>query len=72
MIHPRNPFVPTSHMNVRFFIAQKPGQDPIWWFGGGYDLTPYYGFVEDCVHFHKTAKAACDPFDTTWYDTCKK
>ena len=52
VIHPRNPYVPTSHANVRFFIAEKPGADPIWWFGGGFDLTPYYGFDEDCVHWH--------------------
>jgi coproporphyrinogen III oxidase len=62
VIHPRNPYVPTSHANVRFFIAEKPGQAPVWWFGGGFDLTPYYGFDQDCRHWHQTAKAACDPF----------
>lgn len=71
VLHPRNPFVPTTHMNVRFFIAQKVGHDPIWWFGGGYDLTPYYGFVEDCVHFHQTAKKACDAVDVSLYPRFK-
>lgn len=59
VIHPHNPYVPTAHANVRFFIAEKEGQDPIWWFGGGFDLTPYYGFDEDCIHWHQTAKQAC-------------
>jgi coproporphyrinogen III oxidase len=67
VIHPRNPYVPTSHCNVRFFQAEKPGADPVWWFGGGFDLTPYYGFDEDCVHWHRSAKAACDPFDPDYY-----
>jgi coproporphyrinogen III oxidase len=64
VLHPRNPYVPTVHMNVRFFVAHpKEGSvSPIWWFGGGMDLTPYYGFDEDCVHFHATCKAALDPF----------
>ena len=62
VIHPKNPMVPTSHANVRFFIAEKEGEPANWWFGGGYDLTPYYGFEEDCVHWHQTAKNACDPF----------
>ncbi|MGL6159739.1 oxygen-dependent coproporphyrinogen oxidase [Microbulbifer sp.] len=62
VIHPRNPYVPTSHANVRLFVAQKPGAEPVWWFGGGYDLTPYYGFEEDAVHWHRTAKEACAPF----------
>ena len=62
VIHPDNPYIPTSHANVRFFIAEKPGTDPIWWFGGGFDLTPYYGNREDCKHWHSTAKLACDPF----------
>ena len=62
VIHPRNPYAPTSHANVRFFIAEKLGADPVWWFGGGYDLTPYYGNQDDCRHWHATAKAACDPF----------
>ena len=57
--HPLNPFVPTAHANVRFFIATKDGEDPIYWFGGGFDLTPYYGFKEDASHFHKMARHAC-------------
>lgn len=72
VIHPLNPFVPTTHMNVRFFIAEKAGHEPVWWFGGGYDLTPYYGFVEDCQHFHETAKAACDTVDASLYPTFKQ
>jgi len=72
IIHPRNPYVPTSHMNVRFFIAEKEGEEPVWWFGGGFDLTPYYGFEEDCAHWHRTAKAACDPFGTDYYPRFKK
>ncbi|MBI5782705.1 MAG: oxygen-dependent coproporphyrinogen oxidase [Gammaproteobacteria bacterium] len=72
VIHPRNPYAPTSHANVRFFIAEKPGAEPVWWFGGGFDLTPYYGLEEDCVHWHKTAKAACDPFGADYYPRFKK
>lgn len=72
VIHPRNPYVPTSHANVRFIVAEKPGVDPIWWFGGGFDMTPYYGFVEDCEHWHKTAKAACDSFGEEIYPRYKK
>ena len=72
VIHPHNPFVPTTHMNVRFFIAEKPGQQPVWWFGGGYDLTPYYGFMDDGSHFHKTAKDACDLTDSALYPRFKK
>ncbi len=72
VIHPNNPYIPTSHANVRFFIAEKEGADPIWWFGGGYDLTPYYGFEEDCVHWHQTAKSACDPFGVGVYPEYKK
>jgi len=72
VIHPRNPMVPTSHMNVRFFIAEKEGEEPVWWFGGGFDLTPYYGFEEDCVHWHQVAKAACDPFGADVYAEFKK
>jgi len=72
VIHPRNPYVPTSHANVRFFIAEKPGADPIWWFGGGFDLTPYYGFDEDCVHWHHTAKRACEPFGAEVFPRFKK
>ncbi len=72
VIHPRNPYVPTSHANVRFFIAEKEGEEPIWWFGGGFDLTPYYGFVEDAVHWHQQAKQACDPFGGEVYEQYKK
>lgn len=64
VLHPRNPYVPTVHMNVRFFMAEKPGSDPVWWFGGGMDLTPYYGFVEDVRHFHATCRDALLPFGT--------
>lgn len=71
VIHPRNPYVPTTHANVRFFIAEKPGAAPVWWFGGGFDLTPYYGFEEDCVHWHRTAKAACAPFGDDLYPRFK-
>ena len=72
VIHPRNPYVPTSHANVRFFIAEKDGGDPVWWFGGGFDLTPYYGFEEDCVHWHRTARAACVPFGADVYPRFKR
>ncbi|HJW82325.1 MAG TPA: oxygen-dependent coproporphyrinogen oxidase [Acidiferrobacterales bacterium] len=89
VIHPRNPYVPTSHMNVRFFIAEKEGAEaapdilspaalahpcasPVWWFGGGFDLTPCYGFEEDGVHWHRMAKAACDPFGADYYARFKK
>jgi coproporphyrinogen III oxidase len=72
VIHPRNPYVPTSHCNVRFFIAEKPGIEPVWWFGGGYDLTPYYGFDEDCRHWHNTAKQACEPFGGDVYPKFKR
>jgi len=72
VIHPRNPYVPTSHANVRFFIAEKPGIEPVWWFGGGYDLTPYYGFDEDCRHWHGTAKQACAPFGSEVYPKFKR
>lgn len=72
VIHPHNPYVPTSHANVRFFIAEKEGEDPVWWFGGGYDLTPYYGNEEDCVSWHRTAKEACQPFGDDIYPRFKK
>ena len=62
VVHPRNPYVPTSHANIRFFTAARDDAEPVWWFGGGFDLTPYYGFEEDCVHWHRTARAACEPF----------
>lgn len=67
VIHPNNPYVPTSHANVRFFVARPTDAAPIWWFGGGFDLTPYYGFHEDCRHWHQTAKNACDPFGKDIY-----
>ena len=70
--HPRNPYVPTSHCNVRYLRAEAPGKEPVWWFGGGFDLTPYYGFEEDCRHWHRTAKAACDPFGNDYYMRFKK
>ena len=72
VIHPRNPYAPTSHANVRFFIADRPGKEAVWWFGGGYDLTPYYGFEEDCVHWHRTARDACAPFGADWYPRFKR
>jgi coproporphyrinogen III oxidase len=71
-MHPRNPYVPTSHANLRCFIAEKPGLEPVWWFGGGYDLTPCYGFVEDCVHWHATARKACEAFGGDVYPRFKQ
>ena len=62
VLHPRNPYVPTAHMNVRFFVAERPGAPPVWWFGGGMDLTPYYAFEEDAVHFHRVCRDALAPF----------
>jgi coproporphyrinogen III oxidase len=77
-VHPRNPFVPTTHANFRFFTAEdpdasggEPGAEAIWWFGGGYDLTPYYGFVEDAVHWHRTARDACAPYGADCYPQMK-
>lgn len=72
VIHPHNPYVPTSHANVRFFIAEQEGKDPVWWFGGGYDLTPYYGFEEDCVAWHQCAKNACEPYGEEIYPRFKQ
>ncbi|MDX1634131.1 MAG: oxygen-dependent coproporphyrinogen oxidase [Marinobacter sp.] len=72
VIHPRNPYAPTSHANVRFFIANPPDGEPVYWFGGGYDLTPYYGFDDDCVHWHRTARAACEPFGEHVYRDYKR
>lgn len=72
VIHPHNPYVPTSHANVRFFIAEKEGEEPVWWFGGGYDLTPYYADEDDCREWHQTAKNACDPFGEDIYPRFKK
>lgn len=71
VIHPRNPMAPTSHANVRFFVAEAEGQEPVWWFGGGFDLTPYYGFDEDCQHWHQTAFDACAPFGQDIYPRLK-
>lgn len=71
VIHPNNPFIPTSHANVRFLMAEKDDGEPLWWFGGGFDLTPYYGFEEDCIHWHRMAKAACDPFGLEIYPRFK-
>lgn len=72
VIHPKNPFVPTSHANVRFFIAVKEGEAPIWWFGGGFDLTPSYVFTEDAKHWHQVANDICAPFGDDVYPTYKK
>ena len=72
VIHPHNPYVPTSHANVRFLVAEKPGQAPIWWFGGGFDLTPFYPFKEDVLHWHQTARNACAPFGSGLYPRYKK
>lgn len=72
VIHPHNPQVPTTHMNVRFFHATPEDGDPVWWFGGGFDLTPYYGYADDAIHWHKTAEAACQPFGAELYPQFKK
>jgi coproporphyrinogen III oxidase len=76
VLHPRNPYCPTVHLNVRFFIALPPANDPtaqaIWWFGGGMDLTPYYGFAEDAIHFHATCKTALEPFGAQVHGEYKK
>jgi coproporphyrinogen III oxidase len=72
VIHPRNPFVPTSHMNVRLFVARPEGHAPVWWFGGGFDLTPYYGFDADAVHWHRAARGACESFGAEVYPRYKK
>ena len=72
VIHPLNPFIPTTHMNVRFFMAEKKGASPVWWFGGGFDLTPYYGFEEDARFWHETAKKACIEFGDDVYPKYKK
>ncbi|WP_432455479.1 MULTISPECIES: oxygen-dependent coproporphyrinogen oxidase [unclassified Agarivorans] len=71
VIHPNNPMLPTSHANVRFFVAEKEGEAPIWWFGGGFDLTPYYGFDEDCISWHQTAADLCQPFGDDVYPKYK-
>ncbi|MCZ4339348.1 oxygen-dependent coproporphyrinogen oxidase [Shewanella colwelliana] len=72
VIHPKNPYIPTTHANVRFFIAEKEGADPVWWFGGGFDLTPYYPFEEDVVQWHESAKVLCEPFGEEVYPKYKK
>ncbi|MDQ3261395.1 MAG: oxygen-dependent coproporphyrinogen oxidase [Pseudomonadota bacterium] len=72
VLHPRNPYAPTVHLNVRFFIATHAQEAPVWWFGGGMDLTPYYGFVEDADHFHRTCKAALSPFGAEYHPRFKR
>mgnify|MGYP001206892527 CR=1 FL=1 len=72
VVHPLNPYAPTAHANVRFFVAEKDNAEPVWWFGGGYDLTPYYGNESDCVHWHTTARDACAPFGENLYAQMKK
>ena len=72
VIHPLNPYVPTAHMNVRFFTTSTGEKDGVWWFGGGFDLTPYYGFEEDAVHWHRTAWEALRPFGEDLYPRMKK
>lgn len=72
VIHPKNPHIPTSHANVRFFIAEKDGEAPVWWFGGGYDLTPFYPHEEDCLHWHTIARNACVEFGGDLYPKYKK
>lgn len=70
--HPINPYVPTTHANVRFIAVEKKNGETCWWFGGGFDLTPYYGFIEDCIHWHTIAKNACDPYGSDIYPAFKK
>ncbi len=72
VFHPRNPYVPTTHFNVRLFVATPKQGQPQWWFGGGFDLTPYYGFEEDCVHWHQVSKEACEPLGQDAYSRYKK
>lgn len=72
VIHPNNPFAPTSHANVRLFVVYKDNMAPVWWFGGGFDLTPYYGFDQDCIHWHQTAYDAVEPFGEGYYSRFKK
>ena len=72
VIHPENPYVPTSHANVRFFVAESTDAEPLWWFGGGFDLTPYYGFDEDARHWHSVARASCEPFGKEVYPRFKR
>ncbi len=72
VLHPENPYVPTTHANVRYFVAERPGSEPVWWFGGGFDLTPHYGYREDAIHWHRTARAACEPFGESVYPRYKR
>ncbi len=72
VLHPRNPHVPTVHLNVRCFFAEKAGAAPVWWFGGGMDLTPYYGYEEDAVHFHRTCRDALAPFGADFHPRYKQ
>lgn len=72
IVHPRNPYAPTSHMNVRYFVAGGDDAEPVWWFGGGFDLTPFYGFEEDAVHWHRQAREACEPFGDELYPRYKE
>lgn len=72
VIHPENPHIPTSHANVRLFVAEKEGHAPVWWFGGGFDLTPYYAVEEDCIYWHQVAYEACKPFGEETYPRFKK
>ncbi len=72
VMHPHNPYAPTTHMNVRFFVAEKEGEAPVWWFGGGMDLTPYYGFEDDAQHFHDVCRRALLPFGEDYYPRYKK
>ena len=72
VLHPHSPYIPTTHMNVRLFVAEKEGETPVWWFGGGFDLTPYYPFEEDVVEWHETARKACEPFGEEVYAKYKK
>ena len=72
VMHPRNPYAPTSHMNVRFFVAEREGEAPVWWFGGGMDMTPYYGFEEDAAHFHSMCRKSLEPFGADYYPRFKK
>jgi len=72
VLHPRNPYIPTAHANVRFFVAEKPGEEPVWWFGGGFDLTPYYVFEEDARHWHSVARNACAASGDGVYERLKR
>ena len=72
VLHPLNPYVPTIHANLRLFVATPEGKDPVWWFGGGFDLTPYYPYMDDCIHWHQTAKNVCAPFGKDVYTRYKQ